>query len=223
MSDKDYNAIKANNIAKVSEPSPKEEVKESRTPKQALVKATQEHKPGLVQRLVRATIGPEGMPKITKYIGKEVILPAVKDLVANALKTGVDMAFYRDGYPPTKYNGGWNQPRRAGYTNYSNNSSNAWQNRKPTGTNYNTRPIENLIDIPEYIIATRESAVNVLEQMRKDIDQFGQVTVADYYDYVGQPTSQYTDNVYGWADLHTARIIAVRGGYVISLPPADVL
>jgi hypothetical protein len=54
------------------------------------------------------------------------------------------------------------------------------------------------------------------------IDTYGIVSVADFYDLVGI-TGNYTDNKYGWNNIHSASIVRVREGYMIKLPRALAL
>ena len=52
------------------------------------------------------------------------------------------------------------------------------------------------------------------------ISTYGIVSVADLYDLVGITGGSYTDNKYGWTNVHNASVIRVRDGYMIKMPKA---
>lgn len=80
------------------------------------------------------------------------------------------------------------------------------------------------LDIEEYVIGSKEDAAEVLGALMTVCEKYSSVTVADYYDMIGIE-STYTDNNIGWTidTLKEAKIITVRGGYVIKFPKAEVL
>ena len=55
--------------------------------------------------------------------------------------------------------------------------------------------------------------------MDEMLDRFKVVTVLDMYDAAGK-TAPYTADKYGWSDLREAKVVPVRGGYVVKLPRA---
>lgn len=226
MTETDYNAIQAKNVAQVSKDTC--DVKEvatidERKPKKAVVKSssTEEIKPGLMTRLVRGILGPNGVRAIFTYLGKEVVAPAIKDTIVNSITTGVNMAAY--GEDRGRYNSpGWNNPYRSGvsgrtntYTNYSSSYHNN-DTRETRGLNQPDR-------IKDIYLFSHEDAQIVLDSLRQDILNFGYARLADYYDYAGQPSTNYTDNAYGWRNLNTVRIMPIRGKYIIALPPVEVI
>ena len=71
----------------------------------------------------------------------------------------------------------------------------------------------------DVILDNRGEAEEVLSRMDELIDTYGIVSVADFYDLVGI-TGKYTDNNYGWTDIHSAKVVSVRDGYLIKLPRA---
>lgn len=227
MTETDYNAIQAKNVAKVSkDTADKQEAIEEveRRPKKAVVKSssTEEIKPGLITRLVRGILGPNGVKAIGTYLCKEVIAPAIKDTVVNSITTGVNMAAY--GEDRGRYNSpGWNNPYRSsgvsGRTNTYTNYSSSYHNndvRETRGLNQPDR-------IKDIYLFSHEDAQIVLDSLKQDILNFGYARLADYYDYAGQPSTNYTDNAYGWRNLNSVRIMPIRGKYIIALPPVEVI
>ena len=67
------------------------------------------------------------------------------------------------------------------------------------------------------VIATAQEAEDVLQQMINTVNNYGVVTVHDYYEFVGKVGKQPYDVNYGWVSLETADIIKVSDGYTIKL------
>ena len=70
--------------------------------------------------------------------------------------------------------------------------------------------------VDDILIATAQEAEDVLRQMINTVNDYGVVTVHDYYEFVGKVGKPYDVN-YGWVSLETADIIKVGDGYTIKL------
>ena len=182
-----------------------------------------ERKKGIFERLAITMVGPEGLPGIARYLGKEVLLPAVKDMTFNAFQSGLSMLLY---------GGERRNSSNAGRPTYNNQWAHPTQRTSTTTrTNYQQTskqaPVEARGGVLEFVIPNRADASAVLNQLRDDIDRFGRASIADYYDYIGvdDKYSAYTDHTHGWSDLHTATILPVRdgSGYIIEFPPVEIL
>lgn len=215
----EYNDVKKSPVKPVVE---KEEKVEDHA-KLKPVTTAKKRKKGLVERFVVAMIGPEGIPSVTSYLNKEIIVPAVKDVIANSVSAGVNMMVYgRDQAGE----------RRGGYNNYSSKQAPTYN--RPTRnyqSSYNSAqaPIERepvrrntMFRSTDYIMNTRQEALDVLDMLRENLENYGLVTLADFFDLIGVE-SQYVDNNYGWQDLRDVTIVPVRGGYTLSLPNVHVL
>lgn len=69
----------------------------------------------------------------------------------------------------------------------------------------------------EIIVSTRKEGEEVLDNLGDILREYGQVSVADFYDLVGIP-SEYTDNKRGWKELRYTGLHKSRYGYTFSLP-----
>jgi hypothetical protein len=71
--------------------------------------------------------------------------------------------------------------------------------------------------------STTYEAFTILDAMTQHCKTYGQVTLADYYELIGQiPTN--VDDDYGWTDLSGATIDKIEsGGYTIHMPLAKKL
>ena len=69
----------------------------------------------------------------------------------------------------------------------------------------------------DIVLETRGEATEVLDTMYNIISQYDSVSVADLFDAVGI-SSEFTDEKWGWTDLHGADIRRVHEGYLLDLP-----
>ena len=192
-----------------------------RTRKEALVQSATVRKKGVIERLVGGLLGPNGIRAIGAYVGHEIIVPMVKNAFVDSMTTGINMAVFKDQPQPNRRNNpGWNNRQhqntnRVQYNqSYQNNQVKQYQSSNTMSTVYTIR---------EVVFPNREEALMILDSMMNEIDKYGQVSVADYYDWIGIGDSTFADVSYGWEDLNRARVVSVRGGYAISLPPVGVI
>lgn len=155
---------------------------------------------------------------IVQYVVNEVLLPAFKDTMSDAVSTAVNRALFGES--------GDNRPRKTPsrstafgggtHTNYSR---------------YSTPPREAARSIPRrarigtfesIIIASRVEAQIIMDQMHKAVEKYGMVSIRDLYEMVGEGFHT-TDNDFGWTDLNTARIRQVRSGWMLVLPDPEPL
>lgn len=189
-------------------------------------------KRGLMDRLVTGLIGPNGIPGIGKYVWEEVFIPGAKDTAGSIIRgigDGIaERYFGRDGAPTKKYDRGYGGRSYYNQTPYNR----SYGNRADTKTKRNdyrsaynpseTIEMERGMNVDNFVIETREEARDVLDGLKDHILEYGVVTVADYYDLIGiEP--KYTDNNFGWDNLSGTSITPTRGGFVLLLPPVDVV
>lgn len=199
-----------------------EEVTEEREKTQRIL-TTQPIKPkrGLLRRMSDVLIGPTGAKRIGEYIREDVILPKIKEIIADSISSAVNLALFQD-------------------TNYRapNRSRHTWGDSAPTtrGTDYRskfteqappttTRAVRRTRTTPfveNYLITDRNEAVEVLNTLCETADRYDNVSLANYYDMIGVQ-SAFTDHNFGWSidNILTATIIPTQGAYVIKLPELE--
>lgn len=69
----------------------------------------------------------------------------------------------------------------------------------------------------------RRMAKMILKAMQETIDEYGYVTLADFYDLIDSRIAAYTDERKGWRSLIGARVSLVKrkGRYRIKLPALE--
>lgn len=145
---------------------------------------------------------PEDVDNVKSYIIEDIVVPAVKDIILDAIRAFLGVNGRSGGKSSSA--------SKVSYRKYYEDS-----NRRDYGTT-RTRTGYEYDDI---ILDNRGEAEEVLSRMDELIATYGLVSVADYYDLVGV-TGNYTDNKYGWTDIRSATVVRVRDGYTIKLPKA---
>ncbi|MDD3229743.1 MAG: hypothetical protein PHE09_11060 [Oscillospiraceae bacterium] len=149
------------------------------------------------------------------YVLQDILIPAAKDLVVDTIRGGIEVAVY-----------GERQSRnsRRGYTHYDKVSYRAGDRDRDREKDRRevSRSARARHDFDDIVLDSRGEAEDVRIHLLDLCDEYGQATVADFYDLVGV-TSSFTDNKYGWTDLRGASVSRVRDGYLINLPRTELL
>lgn len=146
----------------------------------------------------------EDLSNVGSYIFNEVIIPAVKKAISDTVTNGLSMILYGDTDKIRKKSNSYSSYHE--YYEKDRNKSNF--SRQSSRYNYN-----------EIIFDTRSEAEEVLDMMSEAIDTYGVVSVGDFYEFSGY-SGNYTDNKYGWKDIHSASVAYRSDGYVLKLPRA---
>ena len=179
--------------------------KPKKRPKAVVTGNVTKVKKSFSQRLLDSIVK-EDLPDIKTRLIEEVIIPNLQEGTFNLLNNALAIIFGR----PVKSSGGRTNyssaSTRASYTPYYNDRTTS-ETRRPT------------YQFDDVLFDTRQKADSVIHEMYGTIDEYGIVSVADYYDLSGLvPTSN--DFNYGWTSLDGATVSTVRDGYIIKLPRA---
>lgn len=155
-----------------------------------------------IQKITNVFV-PEDVEDVKSYIFEDIVVPAVKDIILDAVKAFLGVNGGSRGKSSTT--------SRVPYRKYYDE-----RDRRDYTSTARTRAGYDFDDI---VIENRGEAEDVLSRMDELIATYGLVSVADLYDLVGI-TGNYTDNKYGWTDIRGASVIRVRDGYMIKLPRA---
>lgn len=148
----------------------------------------------------------EDAQNVKSYIIGDVLIPAFKKAVSDAITSGVDMILYGS----TGRSERRSSTSRVSYRQY-------YDNREDDRRSYDKTRFE--YDDIEF--TNRGEAETVLDEMLATIERYGVVTVADMYDMVGL-RPPYTSHKFGWTHIRNVNDIVtrVRGGYILKLPRA---
>lgn len=167
----------------------------------------------------------EDVESVGTYVVKDVIIPAIKDIVFNSITQSLEMIIFggRTSGNARRSNKPYNSMYRG--VSYNNSTSRS--------TSSDTK------DIAEISFSSRRLAQEVLNEMQILMEsEFAAVSVSDYVDIVervlreaGEDLSGFKpsrnwayDTKFGWTDLVGVRPQLTHGGrYVLSLPKASRL
>lgn len=155
----------------------------------------------------------------TQYVIMEVILPALKDMTADAVSQGIERVIFGEARSSSRRTGsrpaGMGTP---GYVNYNRYVRDPREANRP-GMSSKAKATH---DFREIILTTRAEADEVIERMYDLLNRYELVTVADLYNLVGE-TPSYTDDKWGWLEMTGTSIQRVRNGYLLDVPRPTAL
>lgn len=155
---------------------------------------------------------PEPNMSVEDYILSDILVPGIKNLIYTVLTGGLSGALFGDARPDNRWRPGDNR-----YVDYSRMSTYRRDERRPSESSratYRSRSVMNF----EPMAMERVDAEAVLDEMLRNIAEYGSVSIGYYYELMGI-TGEFTDWKYGWVDLRNVPIIQARGGgYIIDFP-----
>ena len=158
----------------------------------------------------------ENVGDVKTYLIYDVLVPAVKENIADLINSAVSMLFFGEASRRVIRRNNGNGNSKINYGGYFNGG--AKNERLPS---YGRSRIAHNFD--DVVFETRADAEMVLDGMVEILKDYNQVSVADLYDLAGKST-EFTDNKYGWIDLRGARVVGSPSrGYIIDLPKCVTL
>lgn len=175
----------------------------------------QDKKKSLTKRFTSIFIGGDSR-SVVNYVFMDVLVPQLKEMLAEATSQGIERMIYGESRPPRR---GGSNIRPGGPTNYSRYSVRGNNPLGRAGVD-DRRPVDTTRtqDVADLLFATRPEAELTLERMFDLLEKYGVVTIADMNSLIDR-TSNYTDQKWGWTNLHGSNIMRDRqSGYILELP-----
>lgn len=147
---------------------------------------------------------PEDVDNVKGYILMDVIVPGIKNAIADVVSI---MLFGEAG----RLGGRRDKGSRSSYQRY-------YDDRRDDRRDYGRPRAAAGFEYDDIIFETRGDADLVLDQLESAIANYSLASVADLYDLAGITCRSYTANKYGWTDIRTAKVIRTRDGYILQLP-----
>jgi hypothetical protein len=155
------------------------------------------------------------------YMAVEVIVPAARDTLIDALQGGIEKLIYGDT-KPKRSSGAMSGYASLGHVNYQRMGASAAQ-PKSAQPRMLSRGSRARHDFDEIVIPSRQEAEEVIDRLFDLLDRYGSASVADLYELTGIQGS-HTDVKWGWFNLRGARAARLRsGGYLLDLPEPQPL
>ncbi|QAU06761.1 hypothetical protein SEA_AFLAC_56 [Gordonia phage Aflac] len=202
-------------VAQQAEPKAQVEKSEKKI-EQITVNSVVRRKKPLGKRFAESFMGGDAQ-SVGAYIVADVLLPAAKDMVADAVSQGIEKMLFGEARAPRSRGAVGNRgiggsTSHVSYNRYSGNSQTRPQGPKPVSARARATH-----DFDEIILSTRAEADEVLDNLFNLVSEYDFATVADLYGMVGV-TGSYTDEKWGWSDIRGTSVTRVKGGYLLDLP-----
>lgn len=156
------------------------------------------------------------------YVVMDVLIPAAKDMVADAMSQGVERMLFGEVRSSSRRTG-MRPGGSGGYINYNRPQSSPTSGYRREEPRVNpSRRARASHNFAEIILPNRIEAEQVIDRLIDLVNRYDTATVADLYDLVGADRS-YTDDKWGWTDLRGAGVTRIREGYLLDLPRPEPL
>lgn len=155
----------------------------------------------------------EDISKVKDYLLYDIAIPAAKKLISESISSALDIMLYgetrrRDS---RSYSGGGS---RRDYTRAYDERNNRGKIATRNGS----------YDYEDVIFETIGDASLVLDEMWRDIEQYGMVSIGDMYDHAGVTSERFTDYRHGWTNLRGSDVGRnTDGTYYLRLPKVQPL
>jgi len=157
---------------------------------------------------------------VLNYVMIDVLLPAAKDMIADAVSQGIERMIFGEARSTSRRTG-MRPGGHSGYVSYNRFAPNNQQRQREEPRNVSRRARASH-DFDEIILATRVEAEEVISRLFDIIARYEQATVSDLYELVGV-SGNFTDEKYGWTDVRGAGVVRTRNGYLLDLPKPEQL
>lgn len=194
--------------SEVSLPGNTDKAKEGASPEKKVIAKAKVQKKSAIKEALQ-TFFVQDLPEIAEHLVIDVAIPAAKNAITDMVTQGIQQLLY----------GEVDSRRRptSGYTSYSSSSRNNRVNAyyHPRESDQRERRQPKPTNVEDLVFDTRGDAVDVIEYVAEQIEEYGQVSVADLMSSVGiQP--RYTDERWGWTTTDAFEIRQIREGWLVS-------
>lgn len=194
--------------SEVSLPGNSDKAKEGASPEKKVIAKAKVQKKSAIKEALR-TFFAQDLPEIAEHLVIDVAIPAAKNAITDMVTQGIQQLLYGEVDPKRR--------PTSSYTSYSRSSrdysgrayyeSRRTERREPR----QSKPT----NVEDLVFDTRGDAVDVIEYVAEQIEEYGQVSVADLMSSVGiQP--RYTDERWGWTTTDAFEIRQIREGWLVS-------
>ena len=130
---------------------------------------------------------------IGSYLVNDVILPAVKETLFDIIRNGAEMLLF-DSYSRRRNKRGRIDKDYTKYASYTSSSLDKDKKERERGYSRSSD-----FDIDDLRFERKDDAEDVILSLRYEIEEYGKVSVAALYDFIGKSSEvPYTANNYGW-------------------------
>ena len=150
----------------------------------------------------------------------DVVVPATKNLLFDLVREGAQRLLFGGSRPAQSSVIGTVLGSRTSYSSFSKPQA----VQTPTAASAGMTPEQRAMhDFSGVIFPTREQATLVIDTLSDYIENFGTVSVNDFYAAIGESPT-FTSVKYGWTSLAQAQVRHIgRDGYLLEMPKPKLL
>lgn len=187
--------------------------------KKVVVGTAIERKKPLGKRFSETFLGGQAKDA-ANYVMFEVLVPALRDTIVDMVSGGIERLVKGDSRRGVSRGG--SGPSKT-YINYNGISRPGYRPDPRGETRQLSRRAREEHDFTEVVFDIRSDADDVLERLFDRIQEFNEVTVADFKNLCGISPA-YTDRKWGWTDIEKSRVVRVgHDQYIIEMPKTEHL
>ena len=153
----------------------------------------------------------EDTRQVKDYILWDVVIPGIKNAVADAIIGGIEMALFGTTKGSRTRRG--RSDTHVSYSSYYDSDSSYSSSNRVGRSDRSSR-----YDFSDIMLKTRGDAESVLTSMEELVNKYGEATVADLCSLSGI-SPKHTDNKWGWTDCRDFHYRRSGGGYVLDFNP----
>lgn len=156
----------------------------------------------------------EDAADVKSWLVMDVVIPGIKNTILDMLS----MMFFGGTSSRSRGRSAYSYDRPS-YRQYSYSSVRGGgrvSNDRPEA------PISDKVDYRNIILQRRDDAERIVDEMRRRITEYGQVSIAEMLDLM-ELTGKYTDNNWGWTNPRDIGVTRVSTGYLIDVAEAQVI
>ena len=152
---------------------------------------------------------------VGQYVILDVMLPALKDMIADGMSQGVERMLFGDSRPVGRRPGSrpMGSTGPSGHVSYNRFSSSTREEPR----NRMSRQAKASHSFDEIVLSTRAEAEEVLNRLYDLIARYQVASVSDLYNLIDEPAN-FADEKWGWDDIEGSQVRRTSGGYLLDLP-----
>lgn len=172
---------------------------------------------------IAESFGGQDLKGVGRFVALEVLLPGARDILFDVVKEGAHRALYGDSSrrqsSGSSISSGGSRLRPTNYSSISSQSRIVGSSARSDQPSMSSRERQ-MFDFSGLLIEDLGKAEEILMEMEAAIDEFGLVTVGDFYEAIGESGNGFTDRKFGWdaQAFEGATPKRVRGGWILDIP-----
>ena len=152
----------------------------------------------------------------TGYVITDVVMPGIRDMVFESIMNGAKRFLYGTTFTPSR-----TQNSKNSRFSYNNPISRMAVDPRDSVMLPKQSP-HRAREAGEIVLQQKVDADQALDQMMTILSMYDVVSLADLYETLGLQSS-HTDNKWGWTSLAGSKVVQIREGYLLDLPPMEAI